>query len=102
MYRSWPEPVVDGKTDLFFAERMLLSNLLATGSAAENLTLLDRIVDYTPTAMALDRNDENFRLIVDTTLSENSRSVEIEQAYGKYLEGNNDTSRKLFKVYAIP
>lgn len=81
---------------------MLMSNLLNTRYAAENLTILDRIIEFAPTAMALDRDDENFRLIVDTALSEMYRSGDIEQAYGKYLGRNNDTSKKLFEVYAIP
>ncbi|MGH8386295.1 MAG: amino acid ABC transporter substrate-binding protein [Pseudomonas sp.] len=94
--------VADGKADVFFAERMLLSNLLSTHDAADNLTLLDRIFEYAPTAMALDRDDENFRLLVDTALSEMYRSGEIELAYNKYLGGISVTARKLFKVYAIP
>ena len=52
--------------------------------------------------MAVPRDDEDFRLLVDTTLSEMYRSGEIEQAYDKYLEGANETTRKLFKVYALP
>ncbi|QQZ40036.1 amino acid ABC transporter substrate-binding protein [Pseudomonas sp. SK3(2021)] len=94
--------VADGKADVFFAERMLLSNVLSSRSAVENLMLLDRIFEYAPTAMALDRDDENFRLLVDTALSEMYRSGEIEQAYEKYLGGISDISRSLFKVYAIP
>jgi polar amino acid transport system substrate-binding protein len=52
--------------------------------------------------MAVDRDDENFRLLVDTALSEMYRSGEIEQAFDKYLGGASDTAKKLFKVYAIP
>lgn len=94
--------VAEGKVDAFFAERMMLKNLLSTHYAAANLILLDRIFEYAPTAMAVDRNDENFRLLVDTALSEMYRSGEIEQAYDKYLGGIGDLGKKLFKVYALP
>jgi polar amino acid transport system substrate-binding protein len=94
--------VAEGKADAFFAERMVLKNLLSTHYAAANLKLLDRIFEYAPTAMAVDRNDENFRLLVDTALSEMYRSGEIEQAYDKYLGGIGDRGKKLFKVYALP
>lgn len=94
--------VSEGKADAFFAERMMLQNLISTDYSAGNLVLLDRIFEYAPTAMAVDRDDENFRLLVDTTLSEMYRSGEIEQAYDKYLGGATDTAKKLFKVYAIP
>lgn len=94
--------VSEGKADAFFAERMLLQNLLFTEKSASNLVLLDRVFEYSPTAMAVDRNDENFRLLVDTALSEMYRSGEIEQAFDKYLGGASETARKLFKVYALP
>jgi len=94
--------VAEGKADVFFAERMMLTNLLSTDHYAGKLVLLERIFEYAPTAMALDRDDENFRLLVDTTLSEMYRSGEIEQAYDHYLGGASDAARKLFKVYAIP
>ena len=69
--------VSEGKADAFFAERMMLQNLISTDYSAGNLVLLDRIFEYAPTAMAVDRDDENFRLLVDTTLSEMYRSGEI-------------------------
>ena len=93
--------VAEGKADAFFAERMLLSNLLANQPAA-NLVLLDRVFEYSPTAMALAREDEDFRLLVDTALSEMYRSGEIEQAYARHLGGVSEMAKKLFKVYAIP
>ena len=96
------ERVAEGKADAFFSERMMLKNLLSTHYSAGNLVLLDRIFEYAPTAMAVDRDDENFRLLVDTALSEMYRSGEIEQAFDKYLGGASDTAKKLFKVYAIP
>ena len=94
--------VADGKADAFFAERLMLNNLLATHYPDANLVLLERIFEYAPTVMTVDRDDEDFRLLVDTTLSEMYRSGEIEQAFDKHLGGASDTAKKLFKVYAIP
>ncbi|CRL52522.1 amino acid ABC transporter substrate-binding protein [Pseudomonas sp. SIMBA_041] len=96
------ELVAKGKADAMFSERMMLRNLLDSRYPTGNLVLLERIFEYAPTAMAVPRDDEDFRLLVDTTLSEMYRSGEIEQAYDKYLEGASDTTKKLFKVYALP
>ena len=96
------ELVAKGKADAMFSERMMLRNLLDSRYPTGNLVLLERIFEYAPTAMAVPRDDEDFRLLVDTTLSEMYRSGEIEQAYDKYLGGASDTARKLFKVYALP
>ena len=44
----------------------------------------------------------DFRLLVDTALSEAYRSGSIEKDYDKYLGGTNDIVKKLFRVYALP
>ena len=94
--------VADGKADAFFSERMVLDNHITKDYPQGNLMLLARIFEYAPVSMMVDRDDENFRLLVDTTLSEMYRSGEIEQAYDKYLKGASETDKKLFKVYALP
>ncbi|VVP68315.1 amino acid ABC transporter substrate-binding protein [Pseudomonas sp. B21128] len=94
--------VANGKADAFFAERMMLKHLLTSNYPSGNLVLLERIFEYAPTAMAVDREDEDFRLLVDTALSEMYRSGDIERAFEKYLGGAGDSAKKLFKIYAIP
>jgi polar amino acid transport system substrate-binding protein len=94
--------VAEGKADAFFSERMLLRNEITKEGAAGNLMVLDRIFEYSPVAMIVDRNDEDFRLLVDTALSEAYYTGAIEKAYDQYLGGSNDTVRKLFRVYALP
>ena len=90
------------KADAFFAERMLLKNLVAKGDASNDLMVLDRIFEFAPVAMIVERGDEDFRLLVDMALSEAYRSGAIEQEYDKYLGGINATMKKLFRVYALP
>lgn len=94
--------VAIGKADAFFAERMVLTHILDNTYPDKNLVLLDRIFDYSPTSTMVERDDDRFRLLVDTALSEMYRSGEIEQAYDRHLGGVSDTARKLFKLYALP
>ncbi|MNH94492.1 Glutamate/aspartate periplasmic-binding protein precursor [compost metagenome] len=94
--------VAEGKADAFFSERMLLRNEIAKEGAARNLMILDRIFEYSPVAMMVDRNDEDFRLLVDTALSEAYYSGFVEKAYDQYLGGSNLTVKRLFRVYALP
>jgi polar amino acid transport system substrate-binding protein len=94
--------VAEGKADAFFSERMLLRNEVAKEGAAKNLMILDRIFEYSPVAMMVERNDEDFRLLVDTALSEAYYSGFVEKAYDQYLGGSNATVKKLFRVYALP
>ncbi|MNZ50378.1 ABC transporter glutamine-binding protein GlnH precursor [compost metagenome] len=101
-YQQGMQQVAEGKADAFFAERMLLDNLLQTQDASGQLTVLDRTFTSVPASLELERGDEDFRLLVDTVLSDMYRSGEIEQAYAKYLGGTSDTARKLFDIYALP
>lgn len=94
--------VADGKANAFLSERMVLNNYVATSKDAGELMVVGRLFEFAPASMALERGDEGFRLLVDTVLSEMYRSGEIEQAYGKYLGGVGETSKLLFKVYALP
>ncbi|MNP57988.1 Bacterial extracellular solute-binding protein, family 3 [compost metagenome] len=64
--------------------------------------VLERIFEYAPVAMMVDRNDEDFRLLVDTALSDAYRSGDVALGYEKYLGGASDSVKRLFKVYALP
>ena len=94
--------VAEHKADAFFAERILLKNQVAKGGTNDDLMVLDRIFEYSPVAMIVDRNDEDFRLLVDTALSEAYRLGAVEQGYDKYLGGISEPLRRLFRVYALP
>ncbi len=94
--------VAEGKVDAFFSERMLLNNEIAKVGADTNLMVLERIFEYAPMAMMVDRNDEDFRLLVDTALSDAYRSGDVALGYEKYLGGASDSVKRLFKVYALP
>lgn len=96
------QAVATGSADAFFSERMLLKNLLTRHTDDEALMLVERIYEYAPVSMVLPRDDEDFRLLVDTVISGMYRSGEIEQAYGVYLGGATEAVRRLFKLYALP
>lgn len=96
------QAVATGSADAFFSERMLLKNLLTRHADDEALMLVERIYEYAPVSMVLPRDDEDFRLLVDTVISGMYRSGEIEQAYGVYLGGATEAVRRLFKLYALP
>ena len=96
------ELVANGKASAFFAERMLLNSAVEKSQHAKDLMVIGRLFEFVPTSMVLERGDEDFRLLVDTAISEMYRSGEIEQAYRKYLGGTLGSSKLLFEVYALP
>jgi polar amino acid transport system substrate-binding protein len=94
--------VAEGKADAFFSERILLQNYLAKSKGAGDMKVLERIFEFAPVAMALDRSDEDFRLLVDTALSEAYSSGYLGKAYSQYFGAPSEMVNILFKVYRLP
>jgi polar amino acid transport system substrate-binding protein len=94
--------VAEGKADAFFSERILLQSYLAKNKAAGDMMVLERIFEFAPVAFALERDDEDFRLLVDTVLSEAYRSGSLEKSYTQRFGAPGEMVKVLFKVYALP
>ena len=62
------ELVRSRQADAFFAERVLL--LEKAGRGAKDLVVLERKFNVEPMGLAMGRNDDDFRLLVDTALSQ--------------------------------
>ena len=77
--------VSDGKSDAFFGERTTLLDALKHDASAGELTVLDRYFDHTPLSFALSRNDEDFRLMVDKSLSHLYSSGKISEVYTTFF-----------------
>ncbi|MCY1275842.1 Glutamate/aspartate import solute-binding protein [compost metagenome] len=94
--------VAGGKAGTFISERMLLQHQVDRSKDAGELMVVPRLFEFAPAAMVIPRDDDDFRLLVDSVLSEMYRSGEIEKAHATYLGGVRGTSRLLFKVYGLP
>lgn len=101
-YDQGVELISSGQADAFFSERMFLEHYLKTHSGTEQLQVLPRIFESVPVALGVQRGDEDFRLLVDTALSELYRSGELERLYSEHLGKPGEAEQALFKVYALP
>ena len=88
----------------YFADRAILILLASAADKPENLALSQRFFSYEPYALALQHGDDDFRLLVDTTLVRLYRS----QAVGKIYQSSfgaapmSDLLRALFTLQALP
>ncbi|MFZ6046677.1 amino acid ABC transporter substrate-binding protein [Pseudomonas sp. CR3202] len=96
------DQVASGKVDAFFANQMILRSLVARDTANTNLMVLDRRFEFEPVSLAMARGDEDFRLQVDTALSQLYRSGGIMPLYSKYFGTPSELDQTLFKVYSRP
>jgi ABC-type amino acid transport substrate-binding protein len=71
--------------DALSADQVVLIGLALATKNPNNFTVLPDLFSYEPFALALRRNDADFRLIADRVISNLSRSKELRTIYDKWL-----------------
>jgi len=93
--------VADGKADAFFGERTVLLDAIKRDASAGELTVLDRYFDHRPLSFALSRGDEDFRLLVDTSLSHLYRSGKVAEVYTQFFGQPDEAALSQFERNAL-
>lgn len=101
-YEEGIRRVADGSSNVFFADRSILLDAAKRGPSASDLTVLKRQFTYAPIALALERNDADFRLVVDRALSQLFGSQEFHDLYVKWFGVPNDSVDTFFKLSTLP
>jgi polar amino acid transport system substrate-binding protein len=94
------EMVANKKADAYFADRVILENYATRSKHADELMVLDRYFTLEPLAMAMARNNDDFRLVVDATLSRIFRSGEIVDIFRSYFGDPSEMTLTLFRFVA--
>jgi polar amino acid transport system substrate-binding protein len=76
-YDQGIQQVVDGKADVMLADRPILLVAAVTNESAGELMVLPRYFTIEPIALAMQRDDDEFRLLVDRALSDLVQSGEF-------------------------
>jgi len=93
-----------GEIAAYFGDRAILAMLGSKAENPENLVLSDRFFSYEPYALAMPYGDNEFRLLVDTTLARLYRTQAIVKLYQANF-GNSrmsDLLRATFTLQALP
>ena len=96
------QQVIDGRADGFVADRTVLLDLARRNPSGSQVMVLDRVFDRQSLSFVLSRNDEDFRLLVDTTLSRLYRSGKIDAIYGQFFGAPDAAMRDWFHKTALP
>ena len=73
------------KIDAFAADQVVLIGLALTSAKPENFSILPNLFTYEPFALAVRRNDADFRLVADSVISRLFRTRDILPIYDKWL-----------------
>lgn len=77
--------VKEGKLDAFAADQVVLIGQIMTAENPSDYTVLPDLFSYEPFAIALRRNDADFRLVADRAIAELYRSEKILTIYDKWF-----------------
>lgn len=75
--------LAEGQLDAYFADRGILNYLIVHSPYSRELTLSDQYFTFETYALALPRNDDAFRLLVDSTLADLYRSDRVRHIYSR-------------------
>ncbi|NIO08678.1 MAG: transporter substrate-binding domain-containing protein [Deltaproteobacteria bacterium] len=100
------EALQTGKIAAFSSDQVVLIGLILTAADPDKFSIASDVFSYEPFALAVRRNDADFRLVADRTLSHLYRSGLILQIYhkwfGRYSERRPPVFDALYQMNATP
>ncbi len=93
--------VIKGEVDAFSSDQVVLIGLAITHETPEKFAISHDVFSYEPFALAVRRNDSEFRLIADRVLSQLSRSGKITSIYANWFGKFTEEVPKLLEAMYI-
>lgn len=98
--------LLDGEIDAFSSDQVVLIGLLVAGESLGEFRILPDLFSFEPIALAVRRNDADFRLVADRVLSSLYRCDEIQTIYDKWFgaitDGQTPAIKAMFQLNSIP
>lgn len=101
-YESGIRSVLDRSSNVFFGDRAILLDAAKRSPSARDLIVLERRFTSEPIALALRRDDDDFRLIVDRILSRLYGSEDFRFLYAKWFGEPDEDALNFFRMSALP
>ena len=96
------QAIAAGDAEVLFGDRAILLDELQRSPRGADLSVLCRYFTYEAISLALERGDEDFRLLIDRTLSRLYRSGEITEIFTSFFGEPSEVMLGLFSRAALP
>lgn len=94
-YAAGVKALSEGAADVLFGDRSIIMDAAATQLGNGSVVALQRQFTHDPNALTIARNNDDLRLVIDSTLSNAYRSPDFRELYVKWF-GAGDVSALLF------
>lgn len=94
--------ILNHKIDVFFGDRAILLDTALRSPSSVDLIVSPRQFTHEAIALALARDDEDFRLLIDRVLSQLYRTGDITNIYTSYFGIPDESALTLFSWAALP
>lgn len=101
-YEAGAEQVLAGTANVLFGDRPILTEAAAGTESGSDLIVLEKLFTSEPIAITVPRNDDDFRLVVDRSLSRQFASKEFRDLYGKWFGAPDEAVLTFFRQSALP
>jgi ABC-type amino acid transport substrate-binding protein len=91
----------NSEIDAFAADQVVLIGLALTSGNPEKYDILPDLFSYEPFALAVRRNDADFRLVADRVISDLYRSRKILKIYDKWIGQFSSSRSSAFKALTL-
>ena len=76
-----------GKIAAYSSDQVVLIGLVITAEDGDSFSISPQVFSFEPFALAVDRNDADFRWVADSVLSKLNRTGQVNQIYNKWFGG---------------
>jgi polar amino acid transport system substrate-binding protein len=90
------------QADAFFGERALLKDYVQRNKLGGEVVVLDRRFAVEPLALAMGRNDDDLRLLVDGALSRLLKGPDFAKLFERHFGPLDEASRLIYVGFALP
>ena len=94
--------LAEGDVDAYFNDQAILLAMIARSEDPTAFDLTERLFTYEPYAIGLPRGDEDFRLLVDRSVSQQLRSGHALSLFAQHVGRPDRAVRAFFMLSALP